>query len=213
MIWNLTASLSLLVFLLVMLWPQSSAADPVTTITVNFTIGGADASRAALGAAVDPVYGTATTSGTFSFSSAIIPAGGGVLIRALGLPIESLSLAWAGVTWTRANAGVTDLRFGADGSLTGWALGGAPFGFNGITTDAGPDVYVVQPSFPAVVPQCCFNYTTASGGQIYSGRLLSVDVTQTPGGNPSPTPEPGSLLLVASGGAGLAFVRRHRASR
>jgi hypothetical protein len=179
--------------------PDAGWADPVR-ITVHFSLMGDH--EAGGTSPSDPDNGSRTASGSFSIV-ATPPAGGGQLEDfTRGLGADSVSLAWAGTTWTRATADVGRLIFDPHGALVYWQLAGDPAGLTNILVGIAPDIYV---------DPFAFLYTSGPSN-LYEGSILSTTVTVTPAIAPPPdpgqVPEPATVALVASGVGILAVGRR-----
>src|SRR5262245_42462640 len=71
------------------------------------------------GSASDPVYGSATATGSFSFDSSLLPSVlPGTAFNASGLGISAINFTWAGHTWSKADADAIALTFDGSGNLT-----------------------------------------------------------------------------------------------
>src|SRR5262245_24665597 len=165
-----------------------SQAGQASQITVDFTV------------AADPedlVNVGTTGTGTFSFDSSLIPAGGGSLFTERGLGATSIAFSWDGTSWTRANADLFALLFASDGTLLDWGLGGEP-GFTTISYSSFPDFMLSTQGFP-------FLYSddmTATRGGLFAGQLANWSVEA------AHVSEPTSLMLLVLGVMTLCL--RHR---
>jgi hypothetical protein len=186
-----------------------ATAEPIRpgSITVSFNVSGDKT--------LDPVFGNELASGSFSFSTRLIPEGGGTIEAPdtdqpaphFGLGATRISLAWAGERWSTTNADIYRLEFDASGALRGWVLGGTPFG-GSISFDVSPDFLAL--TFPGLPPGSPghFNYSTPQSRQfgIFSGSITSWAASESA----APVPEPASFLLL--GGAllfgGVRFRRQ-----
>ena len=169
--------------------PSSGSADP---ITVTFTV------FPALG---DPVNARPST-GTFTFNSDLIPPEGGN-VQDFTVPglASSISFHWSSTLWSTSNASVVELQFNPEGDLTWWAMGGrAPDGCCVLGVIIGPATSVIDDFW---LTARAFFYTNAGIEGSLQGRVL----TDVP---PAVVPEPGTIILVASGLAFLANRARRR---
>jgi hypothetical protein len=178
--------------------PGVAWADPVR-ITVHFSLMGDHVAGGTSPA--DPDHGTRSASGWFSIV-ATPPAGGGLLEDfTRGLHVDSVSLTWAGTSWTRATADVGRLVFDPHGVLVYWQLSGVPAGLANITQGIAPDVYI---------DPFAFLYTSGPSN-LYEGAVLSTAVTVSAGVAPPPdpgqVPEPATVALVTFGVGVLAACR------
>ena len=198
-----------------LLLPGIATADPITlgTVTVSFTVAGDNEHNTGghIGdnPAVDPVFGNATATGSLSFSSRIIPSGGGLLQNfsngVFGAADGSIGFSWAGTNWSLANSGVFVLQFDRNGSLTSWALGGFPEGLGGMSSSTWPDFSVSS----IISSPFAFLYTTPDSAQqgIFAGRVLSWTATDSAA---PPVPEPASIVLLGTGLLLAGLQRRQR---
>ena len=166
-------------------------------ITVNFSVGG-DPS--------DPVNGSLTGTGSFSFDSIIIPSGGGILFdNTTGLGLSALSFTWDGHTWSELDADAYNLGFNSGGNLVFWNIGGAPVNFAQLSALVYPDFVLAG---AAGGGGGIFSYTTANspdrGEGIYTGSVASWSIASAP----PPVAEPGTLSLLGMGLLPLGLIRR-----
>ena len=95
-------------------------------VTVDFTVTGT----------TGPLTGQ-VSAGSFSFDGSLIPAGfTGFLRDEAGFGVSSFSFDWAGTHWGTDNADLYYLH-STNGTLDFWEIGGAPFGFNGVSATLG----------------------------------------------------------------------------
>lgn len=176
-------------------WPVAASADPVR-LTISFTVAG--------DTRLDPDYANATSSGFFTVLTTL-PLDSRVTDHD-GFGATPVSFSWAGTTWTDAEADVVQLGFDADGRLNLWTLAGFVAG-SGTSSSAWPDFSVTFCGFCDPGFQMRFFYTTPRSPElgIFEGTLTSFTLTQE--GEPTPVPEPVSLLLAGTGLAGI-FARR-----
>jgi hypothetical protein len=185
-------------YFVVTLGASFAGAANADTITVTFTVTG-DHDVTVSSPTVDPVYGNDIATGSFAFSSDLIPVGGGEvekLSQGLWLGAESVAFSWAGADWTAANADIALLTFDAAGGLTTWVLGGFPSGFD-VNFNVSPDFLLSNVTFDYSTPD------SFPDRGIFFGRMLEWSASQAA----PPVPEPTTLLLFGSGLA-LAGVRR-----
>jgi hypothetical protein len=192
------ARIAPIAFTLAACTPGVGWADPVR-ITVNFTLMGDH--EAGGTSPADPSHGRRIASGSFSIV-VTPPAGGGQLEDfTRGLHTDSVSLTWAGASWTHTTADVGRLIFDPHGVLVYWQLSGAPAGLANITVGTAPDIYI---------DPFAFLYTSGRSN-LYEGAVLSSAVTITPAVAPPPdpgqVPEPATMALVAVGIGLLATCR------
>jgi hypothetical protein len=100
-----------------------------------------------------------------------------------GLPVTALSFRWGSTNWTTANAALMTLIFDANGGLRSFRIGGAPNTFNAIFHEPIDD-FVISTPFISYKVQ---GWTEES---FLFGRVTSPSLV---------TPEPGTLVLIASG--------------
>jgi PEP-CTERM motif-containing protein len=192
------ARIAPIAFTLAACTPDAAWADPVH-ITVHFTLKGDH--EAGGTSPADPDNGRSIASGSFSIV-ATPPAGGGQLEDfTRGLHTDSVSLTWAGTSWTPTTADVGRLIFDPRGVLVYWQLSGVPAGLANIIAGTAPDIYIDPFAF----------LYTSDPSNLYEGAVLSAAVTVTPAGAPPPdpgqVPEPATVALVAFGVGALAARR------
>jgi hypothetical protein len=172
--------------------PIAARADTVTvTFDITSTVGSSNKFYA---------LGSVGT-GSFSFDSSVMPAGGTGLVGngILGTPTLALSFDWFGTHFDIANASISTLSF-SNGQLTDWSLGGRytpPIcGLMRYTClhSAG-----TQPDFMLSTTGGSMNDGVNAGtGSGYGTVHWSV----------SSVPEPSALATMALGMLGLALRRR-----
>ena len=174
------------------------AAD-ATPVTVDFTVTSNSVSN--------PSYDTGVTGGGyFTFDDALMPTGGNGLVGnpILGLATLDLFFNWFGVSFDESTARIATLTF-TDGLLTNWQIGGtyspAICGFlrYACTSSGGS-----APDFDALGSGGLAFTDAQRAGLAYGPVQWSVRSTAVP--------EPGTIALFGLGCAGLAFVRRRRAT-
>ncbi|HSQ59058.1 MAG TPA: T9SS type A sorting domain-containing protein [Acidobacteriota bacterium] len=104
------------------------------------------------GQPTDPVNGSLTSYGFFSFDSSLIPPGGGDLwgevrngprgTEILGLGATSLQFTWDSHTWTTEDADLFQIHFDTNGNCLVWSIGGNTVALNIISAGSYPDFWV-----------------------------------------------------------------------
>jgi hypothetical protein len=140
-----------------------------------------------------------TSTGTFTFDSGIIPAGGGE-VNQTGL-LTDLDFTWNGIDYNQATANTGTLFFDSSGLLTG-AFFGTSCVAGGCIISSGIDNWDVFAS--SDVAHQFFNYSTP----LSSGVFVSDSASLVP----STVPEPTSMSLLALGLLGGAITRSRRRS-
>jgi hypothetical protein len=168
------------------------AAAHAVLITVNFSV---------LADPTDTANAGTTTTGSFSFDSGLIPAGGGTVGPTNGLGANSIDFTWLGTTWNFPNADLWQLSFDAGGDLTFWGLGGLPDSYGGFMADKSDIQLFTAGGSGSNGTE--FGYY--SGGQGHMGTITSWSVAGTP-----PVPEPGTLALLFPGLLPLGLMLRRR---
>jgi hypothetical protein len=172
-------------------------------IVVAALLGGTPAAKAGLEtfdftvtATTGPLAG-ATSTGSFSFDTAIIPTGGGSgnVIRD-GL-LSSLTFTWNGIAYTAATANTHALMFDATGALVG-ALFGNNCNSSGCIIVPGFDDWAV--GWLGGGTFSSFEYSTPDSRFFEQGTLVISPATAVP--------EPGTLAVMGAGLAAMAFLRR-----
>jgi hypothetical protein len=168
----------------------SASADPVR-VTVQFE---------ASGDVLDPDFGGDVAAGLFSVVVNRPKGGGFVGNGEARLGADRLRFDFANTSWTPANADVIRLLFDRTGTLLSWQFAGDPSGLGSLAADVYPDI---------LAEAFNFSYSTFRSPQLgvfANGRMLGWATTTTP------VPEPGTLLLFASGVA-AAGARKSKSRR
>jgi hypothetical protein len=155
-------------------------SDPITyDFTVTATTG--------------PLTGDVST-GSFTFDSSIIPAGGGSLLLT-GL-LSDLSFTWDGIAYTSSTANTGRLVFNSAGTLV-YPLFGTNC-FVGYCYTSFPEGWELGgPGFLYFTPT---SFETFSGTVSFSPDLAA----------PAAVPEPATLSLLALGLTGVGFMNRRK---
>jgi hypothetical protein len=179
---------ALAVYLALSLGTTNAAASP---LTFQFGVTATDG----------PLIG-ATSSGTLTFDSSIIPPAGG-LVSIAGL-FTHLAFAWDGVNYNETTANTGELAFATDGTLYA-VLFGTNCGPSGFGCGVGNDrsLYPRQWDFSFFVDAGAFQYITPTDPL---GGPFNGSVTFT--GPVSAVSAPGTLSLLCGGLTLLAFCRR-----
>lgn len=199
-LWKSAGWIIPILFSAVAFTPAVVSADPVR-ITVNFSVTG-DNDNNPPNIHVDPVFGTAVGTGSFSIVASP-PIGGGIVENwDTGLGAEFIAFTFGGTSWTTDNADIGRLIFNAAGAVTLWQLSGVPAGLDMMSFTVFPDI---------LVSPFDFDYTTADSPQlgIFEGTTVSSTISVTPA---AATPEPASLVLIATGFFAIVHreIRRRR---
>lgn len=143
-------------------------------------------------ATTGPLAG-ATSSGTFTFDSSIIPAGGGT-VNQTGL-LTDLNFTWNGIVYDETTANTGGLTFAANGSLSSELFGNHCFA-GGCLINSGTNDW-------AMLGQVFF-YASGGGSAVVSLAAA-----------PTPVPEPASMSLLGLGlvGGAVARARRRRSQQ
>ena len=144
-----------------------------------------------------PLSGDVAT-GSFTFNSSIVPAGGGFLNQT-GL-LTALTFTWNGITYNAATANTGSLGFNSSGTLSS-VLFGDFCNAGSCGSGAGSDTWFVQGSDSG----SGFAYSTASSTADFGGT-----VTFSPDLAAHSVPEPGMLSLFTLGLAGVGLMRRRK---
>jgi len=172
-----------LALLAILLSPMAANAD---LITYDFTVTAPDG----------PLAGT-VESGSFSFDSSIIPAGGGSLL--LDDLLSVVEFTWNGTDYNAATANTGQMGFLASGEL-GYAFFGNSCGDGYCNIRPGFDEWTVDTEFGF-----WYSVEGEEGWRLWSGSVSSTL-------RESEVPEPGTLALLAIGLLGLGITRKRRAS-
>ena len=168
-------------------------AAMATPITYQFTV-----------TATDGPLANTTSTGTFTFDSAIIPAGGG-FVEIAGL-FSDLAFAWDGVNFDEATANTGTLGFEADGTLI-YALFGTNCGPSGFGCGVGDTSDPYQWQFDIYYGNGAFYYLTPADPMkgIYNGSVSLA-------GPISSIAEPQTGLALVAGLTALIFRPSRRKS-
>lgn len=160
----------------------AAAPAQAVLITVNFTVNRSPADFS----------NPPSASGSFSFDSSLIPAGGGDIHIGSGIPINAALFTWSGVTWNKTNSFVDVLQFDSSGQLTGFRY----FAGAGPSLDVNPD-FLVRTFTDGTTD---FEYKT--GGVPYMGSVVSWSTDQVTAS------EPAAWWLLATACVGMVASRR-----
>ncbi len=162
-----------------LLSPMAANAD---LITYDFTATAPDG----------PLAGT-VESGSFSFDSSIIPAGGGWLF--LDDLLSVVEFTWNGTDYTEATANTGQMGFLSSGELE-FAFFGNSCGDGYCDIRPGYDDWTVDTEFG-------LQYSVAGGDYLWFGSV-SAALRETT------VPEPGTLALFGIGLAAMGLARRRK---
>jgi hypothetical protein len=165
-----------------------SLAAQASIVTYDFTVNGGG---------VGPL-GNENSSGTFSYDTSIIPAGGG-LVTGTGL-LTGLSFTWGGLSYGLTFSSTGALGFDSSGALDGVNIGTncANDAFGGCSVTSTETDWVITGGGTVPFTSASFLYTVGDG-QFYSG---SAGLTQVE------APAPAPVWLMAGCLIGLAAAMR-----
>lgn len=173
------------------------AASPVAAkaglITYDFSVT----------ATTGPLAGT-SSSGSFSFDSSIIPAGGGEIDQ--NPFITALNFTWHGVSYTAATANACQAFFSATGALVGISFSGQNFP-GGCGVESGHEAWNVEWLQQSEFFSADFFVFTYAVPGHFGDEFGTASLTPA-----AAVPEPSTLVLFGAGLVALGHLLRRRKS-
>ena len=147
-----------------------------------------------------PLAGTIET-GTFTFDSSIIPAGGGVLLQT-GL-LSDFHFNWNGISYNETTANTGWLFWSPSGELRSFVFGNL-FSAGSCAVFSDQESWCVDVNLDSpFMPIRSFGYSVGDGSVWLSNNIVTFAAVP-----PTAVPEPTSMTLLLLGAVGVTALRR-----